>query len=91
MLKTVTLSALLVSAFAFAPAYAASEKDCEDAVAQTQADMQDNAGAMMEKDSIQDEWDMQLERAAGYGMEGKYDECLQTVQAVRGEAGLEKL
>ncbi len=91
MLKILSLSAVIVAAFALAPAQAASEKDCEDAVAQTQADMEDNAGAMMEKDSIREQWDMQLEHAAGLGMEGKHAECVEAVQAVRGEAGLEKL
>ena len=91
MLKTLTISAALFSAFALAPALAASEKDCEDAIAKTQADMEHNAGAMMEKDSIQESWDMQLNEAVGLGADGKYDECIQRVQAVRGEAGLEKL
>lgn len=92
MHKTLGLWALFAAAIALAPAaHAATEKDCEDAVAQTQHDMESNAGAMMEKDSIQEEWGMQLERAAGYGMDGKYDECLETVKGVRGEAGLEQL
>lgn len=92
MQRLITLGAVLAAALALAlPAHAATEADCEQAVAKTQEDMESNAGAMMERNSMQEEWGMRLEEAAGYGAQGDPDKCIETVKGVRGEAGLEPL
>ncbi|MEM8662865.1 MAG: hypothetical protein AAGF49_01925 [Pseudomonadota bacterium] len=71
-----------------ASAKGATEDECKAAIAKTQHDMESNAGVMMERDSIREEWDQALIRAGGYGQEGKPDRCLETVKDVRSQAGL---
>jgi len=91
MYKTAAISAVLLSAFAMSPALAATQAECEAAIAKTQNDMESNAGAMMEKDSIRQEWSLRLDEANGYGAQGDPEKCLTTVKGVRGEAGLGEL
>ncbi|MCF3933436.1 hypothetical protein L1787_08440 [Acuticoccus sp. M5D2P5] len=87
MMKRVSASIAILAMFAAVPAMAATEEECEAAIAQTQADMESDA-ALQANDDRANEMTTMLAEAGEAGEQGNYEECLQKVEDTRGAAGL---
>lgn len=74
-------------AFAASPAFAATEQECEAAIAQTQREAADSP-TLGDNEGRGEELATMLAQAGEAGLQGNYDRCLELVRDARGSAGL---
>ncbi|WP_108660232.1 hypothetical protein [Acuticoccus kandeliae] len=87
MMKRLSAAAAILAMCAAVPAMAASEEECEAAIAKTQSDMESDAALQANGDRM-NEMQTLLAQAGEAGEQGNYDLCLQRVKDTRGAAGL---
>lgn len=76
-----------VVAFAGSPAFAATEQECEVAIADTQREAAESP-SLGNNEGRGQELATMLARAGEAGLQGNYDQCLELVRDARGSAGL---
>ncbi|WMS42393.1 hypothetical protein RDV64_20380 [Acuticoccus sp. MNP-M23] len=86
MFKILSAAALAMTLSVFA-AEAATEADCEAAVASAQEAAEDNI-TLSQNEQKQMEFSQRIEHAAQEGIKGNPDKCLELVHDVRGGFGL---